>query len=225
MKRRAGQPPGRAIMLIFGLFLILSGCNRASLTPEPKIADRSFLTGQPCKAPCWYNLELDKSTQVDVIQTIKELPFVDHNSIIVYNNVGVGNFINAAEFNYDCIEPKRACGSIVVSDDKLKMVDMIIQYSLTIKTVVDQIGSPDYVFFTPAAPEGIGCEIGLDYWPEKGITIISKIYQSNQACHDLKDGSFLDKNLNVTEIQYLTKDSMPANRCEGNNCIDWKDIK
>lgn len=221
MKRRAGQPSGQAIMLIFPLLLFLSACNHASLTPEPKIADRSFLTGQPCKAPCWYNLELDKSTQVDVIQTLKELPYVDHNSIIVHNTVYTGNIITT-QIDFDCIEPKgEPCGFIKLLDGKLKMVDTVIRYPLTIKTVIDQIGPPEYIFF--GALMGGDCLLDFDYEMTKGIIVRSG--QPGQMCQDLQNGKILDKNLSFTEVTYLSKDLIPSNRCQGNICFAWKDIK
>ena len=219
--KRIGRRPGRVFMLIFGLFFMLSSCNHASLTPEPKIADRSFLSGQPCKAPCWYNLELDKSTTVEVIETLKELPFVDHNSTILHNTVYTGNIITTG-INFDCIEPKGDhCGYLKVVDGKLKMVNMTIRYSLTIKTVIDQIGPPEYIFFF--ATMAGDCVLDFDYEIPKGIIVSSG--QPRQICKDLRKGKILDKNLSFTEVTYLSKDVIPNNRCQGNICFAWKDIK
>jgi hypothetical protein len=210
-----------SITAIFILSLLLPGCNHASQTPESRVADRSFLTGQPCKAPCWYNLELDKSTLVDVTQTLKELPFVDHNSISVHNTVYTGNIITT-QIDFDCIEPKgKPCGFIKVLDDKLKMVNIVIRYPLTIKTVIDQIGPPEYIFF--GAQMGGSCLIDFDYGPDKGIIVRSG--QPIQMCQDLRNKKILDKNLIFTEILFLDEESIFVNRCQGNSCIDWKDIK
>jgi hypothetical protein len=210
-----------SITAIFILSLLLPGCDHASQTPEPRVADRSFLTGQPCKAPCWYNLELDKSTLVDVTQTLKELPFVDHNSMIVHNTVYTGNIITT-QINFNCFDPKgEPCGFIKVLDDKLKMVNIVIRYPLSMKTVVDQIGPPEYIFFF--ATMGGGCVLDFDYEMTKGIIVSSG--QPGQMCQDLRNGKILDKNLNFTEVTYLSKDLIPSNRCQGNICFAWKDIK
>ncbi|MHA1938847.1 MAG: hypothetical protein ACW97O_11615, partial [Candidatus Thorarchaeota archaeon] len=52
-----------------------------------EVLDQSVFTGDPCSAPCWHGLILDVSTDQDVYQVIRSLPFVDQGSIREWNTV------------------------------------------------------------------------------------------------------------------------------------------
>jgi hypothetical protein len=69
-----------SILLVAVLGLTLASCDGNPALDDP-LADSSFLTQQPCAAPCWYGLEPDKSTADDVIAALRKLPFVDSGTI------------------------------------------------------------------------------------------------------------------------------------------------
>ncbi len=68
---------------------VLTGCQFPVQTPfptptptlEPSQMDKSLLTDTPCPAPCWYGLELEKSSKADVLTTLQTLSFINSNSI------------------------------------------------------------------------------------------------------------------------------------------------
>jgi len=72
---------------ILGLLLVAvsTGCVawgwRVAPTPtptlEPTLIDWSILTGLPCAAPCWYGLEVGRSTKSDILATARPLSFID----------------------------------------------------------------------------------------------------------------------------------------------------
>ena len=81
----------KRIQFCISLLILLtsSGCGVSitqetptqAATTDPGLVDDSLLTDIPCKAPCWYGLELGKSTEADVLTTLHELSFIDPNRI------------------------------------------------------------------------------------------------------------------------------------------------
>jgi hypothetical protein len=51
-------------LTLLGIFIggcvILESSGNKSKFPEDARVDRSFVTGQPCEAPCWYMLRLGR---------------------------------------------------------------------------------------------------------------------------------------------------------------------
>lgn len=82
--------------------LVAASCVRAS---EETLMDRSFITGKPCAAPCWYGLELDVSNKDDVIAALDRLPFVDQASIGEFGTAWLEDE-NAIGISYGCLHPR-----------------------------------------------------------------------------------------------------------------------
>ena len=57
-------------------WLALASCNRGDAG-----IDRSFITDNPCAAPCWYGLKLESSGLEEYRQKLTELPFVEQGSV------------------------------------------------------------------------------------------------------------------------------------------------
>lgn len=69
------------------LLVVSSSCGLystivATATPTlpPALMDRSWLTDNPCAVPCWYGLELNRSTKAEALATVGGLSFVDFTS-------------------------------------------------------------------------------------------------------------------------------------------------
>lgn len=52
----------------------------------------------------------------------------------------------------------------------VKNISLGIQYTLPLKSVIDLLGAPDYIFYTPNSPHGGDCEVSLN-WPQKRISV------------------------------------------------------
>lgn len=158
-----------AWLLMALLTLTLANCSTSNtVVPGDPMADHSFLTQQPCAAPCWYDLEPDQASKEDVYRTLRGLNFVNQSTIRELSASWLEDN-EAKEIAWDCIHPnKRDCGSATVSLDKLKRVRMVIGYPLTFAQAVNQLGPPDFVDY------GIShdgqCTIGLN-WPLKNISV------------------------------------------------------
>jgi hypothetical protein len=207
--------------LLIGFLLVLTGCN-TSLTSklDPTLIDISFSTGQPCKPPCWQGLELNESTTDQVYEKLAELPFVYQGSIKTWNNVTLFGFSDATMISYKCNELKgEICGTLVISDGLLKVSSHRIQYHLPLQSVIDKLGEPNYVIYSPYTSHGDGCMADLD-WQEKNIFV--RIIDSNtQLCHEIQVGESLDPNIGVTEVYYLVKEAFIPNQCQEYNCVPW----
>jgi hypothetical protein len=209
------------LLLLFGLSVMLFVSRSIETTPEPKIADKSFLTGEPCKAPCWYGLELDRSNESDVITKLRELPFVDAEAIRT-SHVAISSFSNAVEIEYDCADPEgKICGILVLSDGSLKIISSYIRYRLPIRSVIDQLGTPDAISYSPYSPHGDGCMLDL-FWLKKGIRIRRTDRNSIRLCRDLSAGKTIDPELDMMELFYLSKEALNPDRCNsGGVCFEW----
>jgi hypothetical protein len=93
---------------------------------------------------------------------------------------------------------------------------MVIQYQLSIQTVIDKLGEPDYVYFT--SPHGDICLLDLD-WQARGITVRLVDRHSTRLCHELRDETPVDPDLSITEVLYLSEKAIVPDRCEGSSCI------
>jgi hypothetical protein len=141
--------------------------NNSAFPADPRV-DRSFLTGQPCEAPCWYGLKLGESTLEDIRRTLPELPFVDSSRTYeqLIGNVGP----NEKAFDVHCTysKEKEFCATLVTSKDgKLSKIAITVAYELTLQMVIEKLGVPKFYTVGPYPNEDI-CRVVI-YWPEKSI--------------------------------------------------------
>ncbi len=190
-------------VLVVLLGLIVTGC-KSSTVADP-LVDHSFLTQQPCSAPCWYSLELERSSKRDVYDVLNQLSFIDSSSIKEVGTSWLGDD-TAKEILFGCTHPQvKSCGGVLISQDKLKRLWFIVGYELTFQATVDQLGPPDYVDYGPYHPEVGGCIIDLN-WPEKGIVVENMDTRSDAQCQNVKQGKSFSPEIGVTAIFYSVKE-------------------
>ncbi len=171
------------------------GC---TLRGEDNNVDRSFSTDAPCAAPCWYNLELERSNTEDVYDTLRNLDFVDTPTIKEYgSNLSWLDIENGAvEIIYQCHYQRGSiCGGVVISSDMLTSIWTIVQYDLTLLDVVDKLGPPEHIACTPIPGERMIAYLEL-YWPEMNIIVESR----QKRCSSLD--AQIKPDLKVTSIEY-----------------------
>ncbi len=197
---------------------LFAGCTNAV---DESLVDRSFLTQRPCSAPCWYELQLDKSTDKDVYATLRQLAFVDQSAIQKYESVGWGQFPGATEIQFDCARPKgRGCGVAVLSENRLKAMLLFIQYHLTFEMVVQQLGTPDYISYFPGGAEELACTTSL-YWPEKLVFVASSQRKNCPTWNTIKQGIKVDPSAEVTSINYVVRAGFKPGIEAGLPYISW----
>jgi hypothetical protein len=213
------------VSLYFILVLIITSCNAtptAMPTPkDPRLVDQSFVTGQPCLAPCWYGIEPGHSNEAEMLSKLIELPFINQSKIKKWENVNILGYSNASEVNFECASAGGiSCGVVVSVDGMAKYIDLAIRYPLSLKTVIDQLGTPEYMFFTPATPHGDGCRISFN-WPQNRISVINNDSSAWQLCQDLQKGKKMGSDLQITEVQYMSEEVALRNPCDKLKCIAW----
>lgn len=183
-------------LLVLLFTFVVSSCN------DETLVDRSFITQEPCAAPCWYGLELEKSSEEDVYTVLENLPFVNYNSIKEWGTVW-GDDENAKEIFYDCQHPrKKRCGGFILSNDRLKQLWVSVNYNLSFFDVVQILGPPNHISYVPRSGEIAGCTLAL-YWPKKSIYIRSHQREGCPALDTLKKGVKIDSDTKVTYITYI----------------------
>jgi hypothetical protein len=182
-------------LLLVSLFFITS-CESAEIVVADTSIDRSFLEREPCAPPCWYGLELGKSTEEDVYDVLKKIPFVKQDSIL-QKGTGWGNNDSATVISYKCTYKKNAsCGRIYVKKDKVIEISTSVNYDLPLSLVIDEIGEPDYLIYN-SPRHYIGCNITL-YWPEKQISVY---ISSEEECPS--PNTKFKPNSKVTSLTYM----------------------
>lgn len=206
--------------ILFSLqMVILSTCAPPKLTNEPVIespfADRSFITDEPCSAPCWHGLEVDKSTKDEVYAVLYDLDIVDQASI--YETIQPSaNYENASFIGYDCVYKTRGvnCGVLIVSSDGiLRVILHVVAYPLSLQDIIGHLGPPGLLTAYPYSPHGGDCVITL-LWEEKGISVEHIDKETSLLCDAIREGSSVDPNTLVHSLNYVSLDI----------AIQWKEI-
>jgi hypothetical protein len=201
------------IFSILGFIAVIMACQRIPSeisTPmlDDSLTDRSVVTGLPCKAPCWYGLEVGKSTESEALSTLHELSFIDASTVqetkIGYWDPILQENLPAKLISASCKEPQeRQCVGLIIAENQLKIIVLFPNYEITFLDVVDSLGSPDYVSLGLTPPvHSPSCSIGL-IWKSRQI-IIDHVDRSSTKLCDLGNANVgVSKNLEVNTITYF----------------------
>jgi hypothetical protein len=207
--------------MLFVILQLLAGCGMLEPQKEPEIADRSFISGEPCEPPCWYGLIPGESTEDQLDDVLSTLPFVEKDSIRKWEHVSKGIIVDGNEVDYNCMVANGGiCGYIIVANGVIQVISHKIIYELPLETVIEKLGQPDYVIYTPYSPHGDGCEINLD-WLDRGIIARLVEPRKKQSCIDLAEGRALDSDMLVTGLIYQSKAAQVPDRCGKLPCVPW----
>lgn len=187
------------------------GCNIVAQTPTPtlmaSLMDRSVLTDQPCVAPCWYDLELGKSTTTEAIVTLKTLPFLAANTIHEeadgYWDPTIHNDVPSLLVSAECTQPQQQCVGLEFVNDILMGVGLFPNYSLSLREVVTHLGPPDYVGADMDRSNTM-CNLAL-IWIKRQTTIrhFDRSSQTRQKlCQSVQTGESIDSALTVDVLYY-----------------------
>ncbi|MBN2500716.1 MAG: hypothetical protein JXB38_08070 [Anaerolineales bacterium] len=177
---------------------------------NPELVDKSFITGEPCEAPCWYNLEVGGILEGDVALMLSFLPFIDRTTIQasadIYDPL-------STIITYDCVyETAENCGFIGVSAaGEISGVAHQIVYPLSLADVVEKYAEPAYMYVNAYYGDEDNCQLAM-YWPEHGIAV--EVIEDSEAglCQSVKTGESIPTNLQVLWVYYSP---LPADGGEG----------
>jgi hypothetical protein len=201
------------VILIVGFYLLIISCsnlntNRIYVDPtaHPDWIDRSWLTDQPCTAPCWQGLETGKSLRTDALETAHKLSFLGEERT---------ELTDKARVSFLCKYPSdEACASMRFEHGILSDLSLYPNYSITLDQVITQLGSPDSFYYSRRQADVKGCaltvlwfqrRIGLgfgDTSPVKGDDLCDRIY---------KEAGKLPKGLEVHTVNFLSSVGLKEN--------------
>ena len=196
-------------------------------TLEPSLIDWSILTGLPCAAPCWYGLEIGRSTKSDILATAQTLSFIDPRGITEepysYSDPSTQTHLPATFIRLNCRQAEGGtCAGLVVVSDVLKRIHLSPPPELTLGEAVAHLGPPDY--FEPLARiESTLCDVAL-IWAQRGIWIayLNGSPQSRVRCQEVHSSKDVSPNLPAEQIIYSSPDdyaiaraSEPGGGCPG----------
>lgn len=195
----------KIILALLGVFVISCAVSEFSIRrnkpmfPDDPRVDRSFVTGQPCDAPCWYGLRLEESTVDDIRATLLQLPFVDQSTLAEWNISTDGSELS---FHFDCVyyNPPGSCGVLETENGRLRKIAMAVQYPLILRSSIDQLGIPEYYTAIPSPTEDI-CNLGI-YWPEKNIIVVVEENTREKHCSLGWNGP-IDLDLQISSLVYM----------------------
>jgi hypothetical protein len=206
-----------AMLLVIAFLVIVTGCD--TLSPRASTVDKSFMSGKPCAAPCWYGLRLGESTEQDLKATLAQLEFVDQTSIREGYATLASNEL-ATRIDFGCIQPReKECGNADFLHGKLHALRMTVGYELTFKEAVQKLGPPDYISHWLYHPEVSGCVITL-YWPNQQI-YLRNYSDTDLACQKLDSGIGVDPGTNVSGIVYTVSDGFAPGLAAGKPYSAW----
>ncbi|MHA2427599.1 MAG: hypothetical protein ACXADB_06215 [Candidatus Hermodarchaeia archaeon] len=141
--------------------------------------DRSIITNEPCKPPCWYGIT-PNDTRSDQIKTlISELSFLDMGSYRMrgsnYWDPERGEYLEGELIAVDCKFPNdQQCVGITVVDEVVKNVTSYLNYSVDFVRVLENFSIPDYLRVFEQSGLYPGCNIQLIYLEEQ-VVVASKL--------------------------------------------------
>lgn len=192
---------------LIACILFLSGCS-VGMSPANQSVDRSFITGIPCAAPCWYGLVPGVSAEADVKAMLPTLPFVEPSTIREFELFRVDDK-PVKDVRFDCSYTQdlvESCGRLTIYEGRLTNVSTYVEYALTFREVADRIGTPELVSYAPAGPEDVTCVISLD-WPKQGISTTA--FHTGEPCpSEIDQGSvqLVNSETRVTILSYSAND-------------------
>ncbi len=182
---------------------------------DPALADRSLLTDEPCAPPCWYGLVPDVSTEAEVISTLQTLPFVDASTITVTQEINpFQNFDRILRFGCQYPRGPGQCGTATFSGNKLKTLGISFLIPVTLETVVERRGPPEYVVYGPVSPERYECMQEF-VWPAAQFIVSAINHSSGRACDKLAKGQGVERTLILDGVGYRAPDMFAIFKLEG----------
>jgi hypothetical protein len=203
----------RIILLIF--ILSLTSCSTVdqnkNMVTNPTEMDKSWLTGEPCKAPCWYGIIPGISSKNDVLEKIKPLTFINPQKTGMRQG---SSWDGKPEEYIDLygVNPPERTYIITLKQDKVDTIRIYPNYQISMDEAVKRIGEPDFIHTNPTDETARACILDV-YWRKQQLLIGYQEEEHFFGGFDLctfvnKHDGKIPQNLIVDGILYDSKESM-----------------
>jgi hypothetical protein len=180
--------------------------------------DQSFISGEPCGAPCFYNIELLTTSGDEAKDILGNLSFINPASIIEEDNVYDED---SYYIKYSCSEDlTELCGYIGVSSYQMVTgMGHKVFYRLSLADVVDKYGTPDFSYKNAAYSGTDQCEIVV-YYVDQNFAVEIIEDGDTGLCQDFGDTETLNGDLQIDWVYYnFINEEIAA------NMIEWQGLK
>lgn len=220
-----------AIFLVCILYMAACQENFPGVLPNPtptldasKI-DNSMFTDMPCKAPCWYGLQLNESSKEDVLTVLHGLTFISQSTIqessVGYWDPFLKDNIQANLISANCAQPQnRQCIGLTIADGKLKIIGLFPNQEIRFDVLVNHLGPPDYVGANLIPPvHSPGCSVNL-IWVSRQIVADHTEKSSTTLCDEVQSGMGIKPSLLVNSITYFLPEYIEL-RIASSEALPW----
>jgi hypothetical protein len=215
---------GVGLYAVAMLVWLLTGCQlfTPTLSPtlistptlETSLMDQSVLTNKPCSAPCWYGLELGKSTKAEALAILPTLSFLDPNTIeedvydgYAYWGPDTNAKLQATLISAECRTHQGQCVRLIIVDNTLMGIWLFPNYNLALGDVVDHLGPPEFVRAF-LSQNGTTCTLVLT-WEKRQIMMEYDDLQGESLCTSVNDGNGIESDLRITRLYYKLPGAFP----------------
>ncbi len=200
----------RALVVVC-VTLMFSGACTGHKVSGP--VDESFLTDEPCAAPCWQGIVPGVSTQADVVQVLEASIFVKPDSVETTTmKVDCGPSAYTS-WNTSREQPRPMAwdpyNRIFLRGGTVLYVRLHPDQHITLGDVVAKLGPPDRVHASLGGYEARGYQVTVDY-PALGVTVACFMYpvDPDEVLQGPGAGR-LSADMPVTEIIYYAPRPLP----------------
>jgi hypothetical protein len=174
-------------------------------TLDPDLYDQSWLTGDPCAAPCWFGLKPNETSRENSMTVVSKLPFIESSTMQESST----NVYFPFKIRHDNLQSGVV---ITFEDDILSRIYITPNYPITIDQVVKKLGEPDGFSAYPTDTGGTGYYLAV-IWKKKQLVLeyredsgdISFWSKSQGLYEKIRDNNGkIPKNLIVQDVLYTT---------------------
>lgn len=186
------------------VLLMLSGCSGRFITSnQEEVIDRGLMIDDICAPPCWHGMEINKSAKEEVIFLLSKQSFIKPQSLKEHETYWTDS-TTATTIQYECITSRSSpCGILTFHNGLLVKNWAAVNYDLTLDSVIQHLGEPDYLMYFWPNPSGI-CEISV-IWIEKGISVSFNDRGKHNECKKTIDGNKLSPDILIESVLYISQ--------------------
>lgn len=223
-------------VLSFVIFTLLTNCSSLNQSGDsvvaPNFNDEIFLNETLCVAPCWNNLNIGESTEDDVLNVVLRMEFVKQNSLRILPQsmpdiIDNQKWVDGKQIIVNCINRSTPCLEIGIANNKLRDIQIELDYGLEIKDVIDKFGEPNYVGYEDIGGDVIDCRT-LFIWENRQIALYSTVLNTqndvSDYCYEVQQSGIVDTKIIIKQAMYLPVSDINR-KIEINNLIEYLGIK